>query len=331
METSGTIFFGKQASPEVIWCALKALAEGLGIRSTARVFDVEPNTVEAWLRQAAKHMEAVSGYLLHDLNLQQVQIDELWALLGRRDVNEKQEKRKGKRWVWVGIDPISKLWLATVVGDRSQEYAQLLIHAIALLLAPGCMPLFLSDQWSPYAIALLTHYGHWVPVPRRHRLGRPPKPRWQPLPDLQYAQVVKQREKGRVVAVTHKIVYGSMVVIETVLQHSGVGKVINTAFIERLNLSIRQHVAALARKVLQLAKTETGLRQQLALGQSYYNFCLPHSTLRLLLPEQQPTRGTGSPKKWQQRTPAMAANLTDQVWKLEALLLFRVPPWQQGA
>ncbi len=331
METSGTIFFGKQAHPEVIWRALKALAEGLSIRATARVFDVEPNTVEAWLRQAAKHMEAVSGYLLHDLHLQQVQIDELWALLGRRDVNEKQEKRKGKRWVWVGTDPVSKLWLATVVGDRSQECAQLLIHAIVLLLAPGCMPLFLSDQWSPYAIALLAHYGHWVPVPRRHRRGRPPKPRWQPLPDLQYAQVVKQREKGRVVAVTHKIVYGSLAVIETVLQFSGVGKVINTAFIERLNLTIRQHVAALARKVIQLAKTETGLRQQLALGQSYYNFCLPHSTLRLLLPEQQPTRGSGSPKKWQQQTPAMAANLTDQIWKLEALLLFRVPPWQQGA
>lgn len=331
METTGTIFFGKQTGPETIWRALKALAEGLGIRATARVFEVDPSTVESWLREAAKHMEAVSGYLLYDLHLTQVQIDELWALLGKRDLDENQQKCKAKRWVWwVGTDPVSKLWLASVVGDRSQECAQLLIHAILQLLAPGCVPVFLSDQWSAYASALLTHFGHWVPAPRRHRLGRPPKPRWQPLPDLHYAQVVKKREKGRVISVSQRIIYGSLEFVETVLKDHGVGQVINTAFIERLNLTIRQHVAALARKVIQLAKTEVGLDNQLALSQGYYNFCLPHATLRLPLPEPLPTKGNGSPKKWQQRTPAMAANLTNRLWKLEELLLLRVPPGQPG-
>jgi IS1 family transposase/transposase-like protein len=330
METTGTIFFGKQTPPETIWCALKALAEGLGIRATARVFDVDPNTVESWLREAAKHMEAVSCYLLYDLELDQVQIDELWALLGKRDLDENQQKSKGKRWVWVGTDPVSKLWLASVVGDRSQECAQLLIHAILQLLAPGCVPLFLSDQWSAYANALLTHFGQWVPVPRRHRRGRPPKPRWQPLPDLQYAQLVKEREKGRVVSVSQRIIYGSLEVVEATLKDCGVGQSINTAFIERLNLTIRQHVAALARKVIQLAKTETGLDNQLTLSQNYYNFCLPHASLRLPLPEPQPTKGHGSAKKWQPRTPAVAANITNRMWKLEELLLFRAPPWQQG-
>jgi IS1 family transposase/transposase-like protein len=329
METTGTIFFGKQTPPEIIWRALKALAEGLGIRATARVFDVDPNTVEAWLREAAKHMEAVSRHLLHDLQLTQVQIDELWALLGKRDLDENQEKCKAKRWVWVGTDPVSKLWLASVVGDRSQACAQLLIHAILLLLAPGCMPLFLSDQWSAYAHALLTHFGHWVSVPRRHRRGRPPKPRWQPLPGLLYAQLVKKREKGRVVSVSHRIIYGSLEAVEAVLKDCGVGQVVNTAYIERLNLTIRQHVAALTRKVIQLAKTETGLEHQLTLSQNYYNFCLPHAALRLPLPEPQPTKGHGSAKKWQQRTPAVAANLTNRLWKLEELLLFRAPPWQQ--
>ena len=114
------------------------------------------------------------------------------------------------------------------------------------------------------------------------------------------------------------------------LKDNGIGQVINTAFIERLNLTIRQHVAALARKVIQLAKTETGLDNQLALSQGYYNFCLPHATLRLPLPEPLPTKGHGSPKKWQQRTPAMAANLTNRLWKLEELLLLRVPPGQLG-
>ena len=332
METTNTIFYRKQVPAESIWQVLKALAEGLGIRATARVFDLDPQTVGQWLRQAAEQMEQVSPYLIHDLHLSQVQVDELWALLGRQDVAEQgQQKQRAKRWVWVGIDPVSKLMLAYVVGDRSQATAQWLIHAIVLLLAPGCIPLFLSDQWSAYAIALLTHFGHWVQIPRRYSRGRRPKPRWQPLPDLHYAQVVKKRVKGRVVSVTHRVVYGSLEAVQAVLSQSGVGKVINTAFIERLNLSIRQHVAALGRKVISLAKGEDGLTVQLSLWQAYYNFCLPHTTLRVLLPAPQPTKGCGSPTKWQQRTPAMAAQVTDRIWRLEELLLLRVPPWRQEA
>jgi IS1 family transposase/transposase-like protein len=332
METNNTIFYRKRVPAETIWQVLKALAEGLGIRATARVFDLDPDTVKEWLRQAAEHMAAVSHYLIHDLHLTQVQVDELWALLGQQDVNEQsQQKQRAKRWVWVGTDPVSKLMLAFVVGDRSLVCAQLLIHAIVCLLAPGCMPLFLSDQWSSYATALLTHFGHWMQIPRRYPRGRRPKPRWLPLPGLQYAQVVKERVKGRVVSVRSRVVYGSRKTIEAILIDSGVGKVINTAFIERLNLSIRQGVAALGRKVARLAKTDAGLKDLLSLWQAYYNFCLPHVTLRLLLPEPQPTKGNGSPKKWQQRTPAMAAGVAGHVWRMEDLLLFRVPPWRQTA
>jgi IS1 family transposase len=330
METSNTPFFGKRVAAETIGQALKALAEGLSIRATARVFEVDPNTIETWLSQAAEHLEAVSHFLIHDLHLTQVQVDELWALLGKHDPQERHQnvkRNRAVRWVWAGIDPVSKLLLACVVGDRSLETAQLLIHLIAALLALDCIPLFMSDQWAPYATALLTHFGHWVPTPRRYSRGRPPKPRWQPLPALQYAQVVKHRVKGRVVAVSHRVVYGSLETIEATLKLSGVGSVINTAFIERLNLSIRQGVAALRRKVSSLAKTEDGLRNQLSLWQAYYNFCLPHSALRLPLPEPLPTKGNGSPQRWLQRTPAMAADLTDRIWRLEELLLFRVPPW----
>lgn len=330
METHGTLFYGRCLAPQTIWRVLKALAEGLGIQGTARVFDLDPNTVEGLLADAAQHLTAVSRYLIHELHLSQVQVDEMWALLGRRDVDpETQQKSRGVRWVWAAIDPVSKLLLATIIGDRSETSAQRLIHAVVALLAPGCVPLFLSDQWSPYAKALLTHFGHWVEVPRRFKRGRPPKPRWRPLPGLQYAQVVKQRIKGRVVGVTQRVVYGDLETVQAMLTQSGVGAVINTAFIERVNLGLRQLIAPLARKVITLAKTERGLDSRLALGQAYYNFCLPHHALRQPLPEPQPTKGTGSPKKWHSRTPAMAAGVTDHIWKMEELLLFRVPPWQQ--
>lgn len=330
METTHTIFYAKKTPAETIWRALIALAEGVGLRKTARIFERDPNTIETWLRQAAQHMEVVSHYLIHELQLTQVQVDELWALVGQLDqAADEAPPASRKRWVWAGMDPVSKLLLACVVGDRSQACAQLLIHAIAGLLAPGCMPLFVSDQWAAYGQALLTHFGHWVEVPRRYARGRKPKPRWLPLPQLQYAQVVKERVKGRVVRVTHRVVYGTWEQVTALIQHSGVGQVINTAFIERLNLSIRQHVAALGRKVIAVAKSEAGLKDQLMLWRAYYNFCLPHAALRLRLPEPQPTKGSGSLKMWQPRTPAMAAGVTDHLWRMEEVLRWPVPPWRQ--
>jgi hypothetical protein len=67
------------------------------------------------------------------------------------------------------------------------------------------------------------------------------------------------------------------------------------------------------------------------LYQVYYNFCLPHASLRLPLLQPEPTKGNGSAKRWQPQTPAMAAGLTDHVWTLREVLLFRVPPWPQPA
>ena len=97
----------------------------------------------------------------------------------------------------------------------------------------------------------------------------------------------------------------------------------------RINLSIRQHVAAVGRRVTTLCKGENGLRSQLTLYHAYYNFCLPHASLRQPLLQPAPTHGSGSAKQWRPCTPAMAAGLTDHVWTLRDVLLFRVPPWPQ--
>ena len=98
---------------------------------------------------------------------------------------------------------------------------------------------------------------------------------------------------------------------------------------ERLNLDIRQRVAAIGRRVNTLCQGEASLQDQLSLFQVYHNFVLPHTSLRqpLLIPT--PTNGTGSAKQWRPCTPAMAAGLTDHVWTLKEVLMFRVPPWPQ--
>jgi len=129
------------------------------------------------------------------------------------------------------------------------------------------------------------------------------------------------------VDVTHRVVFGTGQAIAQVLARWGWR--INTAFVERLNLDIRQRVAAIGRRVNTLCQGEAGLRDQVALFQVYHNFVLPHASLRqpLLIPEA--TNGSGSAKLWRPCTPAMAAGLTDHVWSLKEVLLYRVPPWPQ--
>jgi hypothetical protein len=94
-------------------------------------------------------------------------------------------------------------------------------------------------------------------------------------------------------------------------------------------LSLRQRVAAIGRRSATPCKSENGLAQQLALFQVYHNFVLPHTSLRQALAEPLPTNGRGSAKRWRPCTPAMAAGLTDRVWSVKEVLLYRVPPWPQ--
>src|SRR5215475_2477813 len=148
------------------------------------------------------------------------------------------------------------------------------------------------------------------------------------LPQLLYAQVVKQYRRKRVVGVHHRVVFGTLEAIEHVL--AVCGWKINTSFIERLNLDIRQRVAPVGRRVNTLCQGETSLQHQLALFHVYYNFVLAHGSLRQPLQVPASTNGRGSAKVWRPCTPAMAAGLTDHVWRLQEVLLFRVPPWPQS-
>ena len=221
----------------------------------------------------------------------------------------------------------SKLLLALDAGARTLAMAQRVVHHVAQVLAPDCAPLFLTDGFREYMTALLTHSGSWVQPPRRQVTGRAPKPRWMPLPQLLSAPVITTVRRRRLVRVSHRVVFGTLEAVEQVL--SACGWQINTAFVERINLTIRQHVAAVGRRVSTLCKGEDGLRQQLAVFHCYYNFCLPHASVRQPLPQPEPTNGPGSAKLWRPCTPAMAAGRTDHVWTLREVLLFRVPPWPQ--
>src|SRR5262249_16202040 len=128
-----------------------------------------------------------------------------------------------------------------------------------------------------YATALLTHFGYWVQPPRRQATGPAPKPRWMAVPQLLYVQVVKTMRRRRLIRVRPRVVFATLAPVQQVL--APYGWQINTAFIERVNLSIRQHVAAVGRRVTTLCKGEDGLRQQLVLYHVYYNLIMVNPRL----------------------------------------------------
>jgi hypothetical protein len=189
-ETHGTMLHGKRSSPERIMHVIACLAEGLGIRGTARVFEIDPNTVLGWLVEAAEQLHAFSAYFLHELHLNQVQLDELYAVLSAVRDGEMSEAEaiehfsRSPHWVWTAIDPESKLLLSVQEGDRTLAMAHAVLHQLTQLLAPGCVPLFLSDGNPHYLPAIVAPFGYWVQRPRRQARGPAPKPRWMPLPEL---------------------------------------------------------------------------------------------------------------------------------------------------
>jgi IS1 family transposase len=250
------------------------------------------------LVEVAEHAAAFSQYFLHDVRITQVQLDELFALLSAVKTGEVSDAEaiqwlsRSPHWVWVAFDPVTKLLLTIESGDRTLAMAQRVVHQVVQVLASDCAPLLLTDGFREYLTALLTHFGHWVHPQRRQATGPLPKPRWMPLPQLLYAQVVKTMRRRRLVRVRHRVVFGTLEAVQQVL--AACGWQINPAFVERITLSIRQHVAAVGRRVTTLCKGEDGLHQQLALYHVYHNFCLPHTSLRQPLPQPEPTKGTGS-------------------------------------
>ena len=126
---------------------IACLAEGLGIRGTARVFEIDANTVLNWLVEAAEQLNAFSGYFLHELQINQVQLDELYAVLSAVRDGEMSEAEaieplaRSPHWVWTAIDPETKLLLCVRVGERTLAMAQAVLHQITGLLGrvpPAC-------------------------------------------------------------------------------------------------------------------------------------------------------------------------------------------------
>lgn len=324
----GTAYFGLEADPVIFETAVRALAEGNSLRATARIVQIDKDTACDWLNRVGQHCRLVMLYLWRNLHVTECQLDELWSFVHTKEQNlpfaKIYHETYGDAWVWVAFAPVWRLMLAFVVGKRTQENANLLLNRVVHV-TDDHVPFFTSDQLPEYPTALLQTYGVWVQPQRQGSRGRYPKPRLVPLPGLLYAQVVKKRERGRVVEVGSQVVFGDPEAIAAKLVTSPVSNTVNTSFVERDNLTQRQSNRRLTRRTNGFSKEITWFETQLWLSLAYYHLVLPHHSLRQRLPVPEPTRGTGSPRRWRSVTPAMAAGITDHVWTTTELLSYRVP------
>lgn len=197
-----------------------------------------------------------------------------------------------------------------MVGRHIQANADKLVAGIAQR-SDGHIPFFTSDELDHYDDALLKTYGIKKEFPRTGKPGRPRKPLLKIPKGLLYAQVVKRRERGRIVEITTRVVFGSKQAVAKQLRCSPVSRHINTSFVERNNLTMRHHNRRLVRKTIAFSKKRERLELQLHLAFAYYHFVKPHLSLRI--------KRSGKLKKYHNRTPAMAAGFTDHIWSMREL------------
>jgi IS1 family transposase len=304
--------------------ALKMLLVRVDLAGICFVLAVTEETILEWLKRAAQKAAQINEHLLRELPVTQIQLDEMWNFIERKRANEGDpdgeapaSSEDGRQWIWVSYAPEFRLMLAAFVGPRTFESALLLIQMTAAVVVG--IPCFFSDGFSAYLPALVTVYHEIKTFARTGKRGRPRNPVVEPHPDLVYGQVVKEKKHGRLKFLGERIVCGAQ-------RLKALGLSISTSLIERLNLTIRQALAPLTRKTLSFCKDRDQMRRRVCFFQTFYNFARPHMSLRLPLPLQdQPPAGLIQPK-WQYRTPAMAAGLTDHVWSFRELLTAKFEP-----
>jgi len=270
-------------------------------------------TITTWLSRAGEHAQTLHERTFRTLWLPHLQLDELRSRL--RSANQ-------VLWLWLAIDPLTKILPVLELGPRTQNMAHRVIHALRQRLVPGCIPLFTSDGLNLYYYALTAHFGRWLQVSHRGRNVL----QWQVAANLIYGQVKKNYRRRKLVHVSHVMRLGTEAALRVRLQHLGLSGRLNTAFIERVNLTVRHGVAALARRTWATAQQSPSLLTHLEWWRAYYHFVRPHESLRVTLGQPRERGSKRLAQRYRQRTPAMAAGRTNRRWTAGEVLCSPLPP-----
>ncbi len=302
------MFAGLRRPTEVIVTVVTLLAYGCPVQAIVHAFGLDERTVARWRDRAGAHCEQVHHAVVEqgNLDLRHVQADEI------------RVKGRG-RIIWMGLALMvsTRLWLAGVVSPtRDRQLADRLLQQVRACARPLGVLLVCTDGWAAYPGSIRRAFRE--KIKKTAGRGRACLQVW---PQLHIGTVIKHTVKHHVTHITRQIVHGTLNQATALLTATRGGTVLNTAFIERFNGTMRERLAALTRKCRHAAGRLTALHTGMYLLGCTYNFCWPHYELSRTAPDEV----TGK-RAWQACTPAMASGLTDHVWSVFELMSYKVAP-----
>lgn len=305
--TTGTPFYRLRSASELVVTVITLLSHGCPPQAIVAAFGLDERTVFSWQARAGHHCQAVQEHLVEQPHLSgEVQADEL------------RVRAQGQLlWLASALHVVTRLWLGGEISQsRDSSLVRRLLERVRRCVEPTKWLLLCTD-------GLRSYWSGACHVFRdRVASGRPGRPRLVLWPTLLVAQVVKQYRGRRVIGVARRIPRGTEEQVRAVQYQAHSQSVLNTAYIERHNGRLRQRLTGLVRRGRCLLRQSATLQDGMWLVGVVYNFCTPHESLRVPLPMSDGQATC----RWRERTPAIAARITDHCWSVKELLEYRVPP-----
>ncbi len=297
----GTMLEGLRKPTDLIVVVVTLLAYGCPVQAIVHAYDLDERTIARWRDRAGKHCQQVHHALIEqgNLNLVHVQADEI--------------RVKGRSLIaWMGFSMMvsTRLWLGGAVSpSRDTALADRMMAKVRACSQTAGALLICTDGWAAYPKSICRAFRDKVKETAGR--GRCCLRVWS---QLCIATVIKRAEKKRVVEVTRKITRGTHEQADFLLKKSQGGCTLNTAFIERLNGTMRERLASLTRKCRHAARRIEALETGMYLIGCTYNFCFAHHEL-----SKPQHMGYAC-------TPAMAAGLSDHLWSIQEVLMHKIAP-----
>lgn len=310
------MYEGLRKPKELITLVMKLLANGCPVQAIVRTFELDERTVARWVERAGNHCEQVHSELIvqKELDLQHIQADEIYVKCYRKVA-----------WMAMAIMVPSRLWLGGVVSQtRDHQLTDQLLRLVRACCLPLAALLVCCDGFAAYPGSIYRAFRDKMANP--YGIGRTRLEAW---PKILIGIVNKHRQEKRVVHVTREMRQGLLEQAVAVIKATVGGEVINTAFIERFNATMRERLASLTRRCRHASHRLEMVQAGMWLVGTVYNWCTPHREL-----SRREAKRRGRPGEIL-RTPAMASGLTDHIWSMSELLGYRrtpaaLPPPKRG-
>lgn len=301
-ERVGTAYYGIKKEEALFTIVITLLAYGCPPQAIVQAYGLDRRTVRRWFHKAGRHTQRFHARTVwcQKWDLLHVQADEI-----------KVRVQGGVMWMTLAIMVSTRLWLGGAVDElRSKAMIVECLQQVAYCAL--CRPLLLAvDGMNMYKTAQKKAFRS------KHPVGKGGRMKFVEWGNVILTQVVKMRGNKRG-NIEYVVTLGTVEQAEDLRKRSKGGRMINTAFIERFNATVRQRVACLTRRSRAAAKDKQTVVSGMYLMGCVYNFCTNHRSLAEAL------YFTPRRRHWIKRTPAMAAGLTDHCWTLEELLKFKI-------